>query len=104
MVQFFQGLFRPHRWLKFDVLPDTRYSRYTREMVLRTYSHGAPGYKTSSRKQYLEEEFGEQVIGYGGFQDWSPRSPDLTPMDFFLWGYLKQQVYATPSPALQDLQ
>ncbi|GBO43866.1 hypothetical protein AVEN_46036-1 [Araneus ventricosus] len=27
------------------------------------------------------------------------RSPDLTPMDFFLWGYLKQ-VYATPPPAL----
>ncbi|GBN82565.1 hypothetical protein AVEN_129486-1 [Araneus ventricosus] len=25
-------------------------------------------------------------------------------MDFFLWGYLKQQVYANPPPALQDLQ
>ncbi|GBM63805.1 hypothetical protein AVEN_210657-1 [Araneus ventricosus] len=25
-------------------------------------------------------------------------------MDFFLWGYLKQQVYATPPPTLQDLQ
>ncbi|GBO39858.1 hypothetical protein AVEN_245212-1 [Araneus ventricosus] len=42
--------------------------------------------------------------GYSGFQEWPPRSPDLTPMDFFLWGYLKQQVYATPPPTLQDLQ
>ncbi|GBM23524.1 hypothetical protein AVEN_153093-1 [Araneus ventricosus] len=60
--------------------------------------------RTSSVKQYLVEEFGEQITGYGGFQEWPPHSPDLTPMDFFLWGYLKQQVYATPSPTLQDLQ
>ncbi|GBL79048.1 hypothetical protein AVEN_48995-1 [Araneus ventricosus] len=49
---------------------------------------GAPAHETSSVKQYLVEEFGEQIIGYGGFQEWPPRSPDLTPMDFFLWGYL----------------
>ncbi|GBN10839.1 hypothetical protein AVEN_142869-1 [Araneus ventricosus] len=65
---------------------------------------GARAHKTSSVKQYLVEEFGEQIIGYGSFQEWPPRSPDLTLMDFFLWGYLKQQVYATPPPTLQDLQ
>ncbi|GBO34265.1 hypothetical protein AVEN_114884-1 [Araneus ventricosus] len=65
---------------------------------------GAPAHKTSSVKQDLVEEFGEQIIGYGGLQEWPPRSPDLTPMDFFLWGYLKQQMYATPPPTLQDLQ
>ncbi|GBL80916.1 hypothetical protein AVEN_26325-1 [Araneus ventricosus] len=54
---------------------------------------GVPAHKTSSVKQYLVEE-----------QEWPPHSPDLTPMDFFLWGYLKQQVYATPPPTLQDLQ
>ncbi|GBM22963.1 hypothetical protein AVEN_172313-1 [Araneus ventricosus] len=26
-----------------------------------------------------------------------PRSPDLNPLDCFLWGYIKQRVYATPS-------
>ncbi|GBN02103.1 hypothetical protein AVEN_9672-1 [Araneus ventricosus] len=65
---------------------------------------GAPAHKSSSVKQYLMEEFGEQIIGYRGFQEWPPRSLDLTPMDFFLWGYLRQQVYATPLPTLQDLQ
>ncbi|GBN46760.1 hypothetical protein AVEN_129868-1 [Araneus ventricosus] len=65
---------------------------------------GAPAHKTSSVKQYLVEEFGEQIIGYGGFQEWPPRSPDLTPMDFLQWGYLKQHVHATPPPTLQDLQ
>ncbi|GBN85387.1 hypothetical protein AVEN_162119-1 [Araneus ventricosus] len=43
-------------------------------------------------------------MGKGGFQEWPPRSPDLTPMDFFLWGYLKQHMYATPPLTLQDLQ
>ncbi|GBM69245.1 hypothetical protein AVEN_134692-1 [Araneus ventricosus] len=64
---------------------------------------GASAHKTSSVKQYLVEEFGEQIIGCGGFREWPPRSPDLTPMDFFLWGYLKQQVYDNPPPILQDL-
>ncbi|GBM51825.1 hypothetical protein AVEN_226753-1 [Araneus ventricosus] len=65
---------------------------------------GAPAHKTSSVKQCLMEEFGEKISGYGGFQEWPPRSPDPTPMDFFLWGYLKQKVYATPPPTLQELQ
>lgn len=65
---------------------------------------GAPAHKTSPVKQYLVKEFGNQILGYGGFQEWPPRSPDLTPLDFFLWGYLKQQVYATPPQQLQDLK
>ncbi|GBM79642.1 hypothetical protein AVEN_184203-1 [Araneus ventricosus] len=33
-----------------------------------------------------------------------PCSPDLNPLDFFLWGYIKQRVYATPPPTLQELR
>jgi hypothetical protein len=32
-------------------------------------------------------------IGRGGSITWPPRSPDLTPLDFFLWGYAKNIVY-----------
>jgi hypothetical protein len=32
-------------------------------------------------------------IRRGGPISWPPRSPDLTPLDFFLWGYAKDQVY-----------
>jgi hypothetical protein len=28
-----------------------------------------------------------------------PRSPDANPCDFFLWGYVKDQVYIPPLPA-----
>ena len=33
-----------------------------------------------------------------GFNNLPPRSPDATPCDFFLWGYVKDQVYVPPLP------
>ena len=34
-----------------------------------------------------------------GFNNLPPRSPDATPCDFFLWGYVKDQIYVPPLPA-----
>jgi len=34
-----------------------------------------------------------------GFNNLPPRSPDASPCDFFLWGYVKDQVYVPPLPA-----
>ena len=34
-----------------------------------------------------------------GFNNLPPRSPDATPCDFFLWGYVKDQFYVPPLPA-----
>ncbi|GBN18323.1 hypothetical protein AVEN_56670-1 [Araneus ventricosus] len=48
------------------------------------------------------ETFQNQVIGYDGLVEWPPRSPNFTPLDFFLWGHIKGRVYATPPPTLQD--
>jgi len=33
---------------------------------------------------------------------WLPRPPDMTPCDFFLWGYVKERVYVPPLPADWD--
>jgi hypothetical protein len=36
---------------------------------------------------------------------WPPRSPDLTPCDFFLWGFVKYSVYVPPLPmSLKELR
>lgn len=35
-----------------------------------------------------------QWIGRGSVKPWPPRSPDLTPLDFYLWDYVKQHVYS----------
>ena len=37
-------------------------------------------------------------------REWPPRSLDLTPCDFFLWGYLKDKVYTTPPQNIQGLR
>jgi len=49
----------------------------------------------------------QRWIGRTGPKDlalhsWPPRSPDLTPCDFFLWGYIKERVYVPPLPADLD--
>ena len=39
-----------------------------------------------------EREFHEQQIVFcvwRGGQDWAANSPDMSPMDFFLWPYMK---------------
>jgi len=33
---------------------------------------------------------------------WPPRSPDMTPCDFFLWGHEKERAYVPPLSADLD--
>lgn len=45
-------------------------------------------------KQWLNDQFRNRWIGRGSdLIEWPPRSPDLTILDFFLWGILTQKVY-----------
>ena len=50
------------------------------------------------------ERFGERVVALSHAVEWPPRSPDLTPLDFFLWSYIKCKVYTTPPANLDDLE
>jgi hypothetical protein len=43
-------------------------------------------------------------VGRDGPIPWPPRSPDITPLDFFLWGYFKDIVYKTPVTSLVELK
>ncbi|GFW55810.1 uncharacterized protein TNCV_121941 [Trichonephila clavipes] len=36
--------------------------------------------------------------------NWPPRSCDLTPLDYFLWGYAKSLVYADKPQTLDHLE
>ena len=36
--------------------------------------------------------------------EWSPHSPDLSPPDFYLWGYLKDRVYQEKPRTLSQLK
>jgi hypothetical protein len=43
--------------------------------------------------QYLNDTFLNRWIGRGSTINWPPRSPDVTPFDFCLWGWMKSKVY-----------
>jgi len=48
---------------------------------------------------------GRAAKGDNHFLPWPPRSPDLTPCDLFLWGFVKDSVYVPPLPmSLKELR
>ncbi|GFU86542.1 putative DD41D transposase [Trichonephila clavipes] len=52
----------------------------------------------------LKDTFGERLISRFGPVNWPPRSCDLTPLDYFLWGYVKSLVYADKPQTLDHLE
>lgn len=71
---------------------------------------GAPPHFSEVVRRYLNNIIPGRWIGRAGAQDqchrqWPPRSPDLTPCDFYLWGYIKDCVFVPPMPAtLQEVR
>ncbi|GFV09299.1 hypothetical protein TNCV_3313151 [Trichonephila clavipes] len=53
----------------------------------------------------LKDTFGDRrLISRFGPVNWPPRSCDLTPLDYFLWGYVKSLVYADKPQTLDYLE
>jgi len=44
-------------------------------------------------RAYVDENLPGQWIGRRGAVEFPTRSPDLTPLDFYLWGTIKDVVY-----------
>jgi hypothetical protein len=67
--------------------------------------HGAPKHLHNEVRSYLDERLRNHWIGRGGPMEWPQRSPNLTRMDFFLLGFVKDNVYVPPLPTtLHDLK
>ena len=47
---------------------------------------------------------GHLISRFGDDIHWLSRSSDLTPMDFFLWGYLKDRVYVGRPHTTEELK
>ncbi|KAJ4435913.1 hypothetical protein ANN_18533 [Periplaneta americana] len=65
---------------------------------------GAPAHFSRTARRYLDRRFPDRWIVRGGPIAWPPRSPDLNPLDFYLWGHLKSLVYSSPVPDLESLR
>lgn len=65
---------------------------------------GCPAHYARPVRDYLDEEFPGRWIGRLGPILWPARSPDLNPMDFFYWGFLKENVYFKPIETVENLR
>ncbi len=65
---------------------------------------GAPPHYAINVREFLDESFPQRWIGRRGPVEWPTRSPDLTPLDFWLWGYLKSKVYEHRIEDVDDLK
>lgn len=65
---------------------------------------GAPPHYAQPVRAFLDRMFPGSWIGRRGPIEWPARSPDLTPLDFFLWGHLKNKIYVTEPESLEDLR
>ena len=65
---------------------------------------GAPAYGSRAVREFLQGVFTGRIIALYRAIEWPPRSPDLTPYDYFLWGHLKNKVYSTPPENTGELR
>ncbi|GFW66331.1 DUF4817 domain-containing protein [Trichonephila clavipes] len=65
---------------------------------------GATCHTARATIDLLKDTFVDRLISRFGPVNWPPRSCDLTPLDYFLWGYVKSLVYADKPQTLDHLE
>lgn len=104
---FFEGNLNGERYLHFlqnnllDLLEDVPLDVIRRMWFMQD---GAPPHYNVNVRRFLDNLFPNKWIGRGGPVPWPPRSPDLTCLDFFLWGHIKNLVYQEISENVEDLK
>lgn len=63
-----------------------------------------PPHNTITVREFLHQQFPNKWIGNNGVVEWPARSPDLSPLDFFLWGSLKNKIYKENIINLEQLR
>ena len=94
------GLFiRPWNMLENWLMP--QFNEDSNEYIFQ--QDGSPAHYKDAQG-YLNRNLPQRWITRTGKEDdalmrWPPRSPDLTPCDFFFWGFVKDTVFVPPLPA-----
>lgn len=66
------------------------------------HQDGAPPHNSIEVVNYLSTKY-DLWIGGRGPINWPANSPDLSPLDYFLWGYLKNKIYYNRPKTLPEL-
>ncbi|GFV55439.1 uncharacterized protein TNCV_11841 [Trichonephila clavipes] len=65
---------------------------------------GASCHTARATNDLLKDTFGDRLISRFGPVNWPPRFCDLTPLDYFLWVYVKSLIYADKPQTLDHLE
>ncbi|GFU66315.1 putative transposable element [Trichonephila clavipes] len=65
---------------------------------------GATRHTARGTIDLLKDTFGDRLISRFGPVKWPPKSCFLTPLDYFLWGYVKSLVSADRPQTLDHLE
>ncbi|GFX97990.1 putative transposable element [Trichonephila clavipes] len=71
---------------------------------LRFQQDGATCHTARATIDLLKDRFGDRLISRFGPVNWPTRSCDLTPLDYFLSGYVKSLVYTDKPKTLDYLE
>lgn len=103
---FFDTSVNKDRYLKMlqeEFWPAVQSDRRGRSIIF--MQDGAPPHWGLPVREWLNKKMPNRWMGRGSpNMPWPPRSPDLTPCDFFLWGFVKSKVYHTRPTSMQDLK
>ena len=55
---------------------------------------GAPPHSSREVRHFLNYRFPGRWIGRGCPHNWPARSPDLSPLDYCVWGWMKELIYS----------
>ena len=77
-------------------------ARLTKRVTTGYYQQdGATCHTSNASVRVIESFFKDRIISKNL---WPPRSPNLTPADFFLWGLLKVKVYKNTPCTIEQLK
>ena len=65
---------------------------------------GASPHTAKASLLWLQRKFNGRLISLKTDVEWAPNSPDLSPLDFFMWGYLKARVYQNKPRSSRELK
>src|SRR5258705_10062310 len=94
----------PSACRQFTEKADGDASRVCRHLTFRSTTcrvHAKKSHTSKTSMALIESFFPDRVVSKGR---WPPRSPDLSPPDFFLWGMLKGTVYGNKPRTLAALE
>ncbi|KAF2888120.1 hypothetical protein ILUMI_18053 [Ignelater luminosus] len=75
--------------------------------ALRLYPDGDFVFHHDSAPSHVSKvttEFMKDKLKFNSQEKWMPKSPDVVPMDYFVWGYMKQQLWRTKAKDVAALK